>query len=86
MSVGTRGMLRAMQSPAIVFTHTGFTVHAAPHGEGWHGELLGPGGQVQDQFAYTRDAFPGAIIGALRCTDLSFAVQLALRMWLHTDT
>ena len=78
-------MLGRMQSPALVFKHTGFTVHAAPDGNGWSGEILSPGGQVQDQFAYTRDAFPGAVIGALGFTDLGFAGPLALRKWLHTD-
>jgi hypothetical protein len=78
-------MLSAMQCPAIVFTHTGLTVRATARGSTWQGQLLNEQGEVQDEFAYTREAFPGAIIGALRFTDLRFAVQLAARMWLHTD-
>ena len=73
-----------MQTPEIVFTHTGLTVHAAPSAEGWRGELLDRGGHARDAFVYTREHFPGAIIGALSVPDLSFAVELALRMWLHT--
>ena len=33
-------MLHPMQGPAIVFRHTGLTVHAAPTGELWRGELI----------------------------------------------
>jgi hypothetical protein len=73
-----------MQRPAIVFQHTGLTVQATPNGELWQGELLDELGQVQDAFAYTREAFPGAVIGALRFTQLGFATELAARMWLHT--
>jgi hypothetical protein len=74
-----------MKRPAIVFTHTGLTVHAARNGEHWRGELLDERGQVQDVFAYTREAFPGAVIGALRVRDVAFVPQLAPRMWLHTE-
>jgi hypothetical protein len=81
-----RSMLRGMQSPAIVFTHTGLTVHASQQGERWHGELLNEHGELQDAFAYTRETFPGAVIGALRFPDITFALELAARMWLHTDT
>lgn len=79
-----RRILRSMQSAAIVFQHTGLTVRATPWGEGWQGELLDEHGQVTDEFSYTREGFPGAVIGALRFTDLQFAVRLAARMWLHT--
>jgi hypothetical protein len=74
-----------MNRPAIVFTHTGLIVHAAQRGEHWQGELLDARGELQDVFAYTREAFPGAVIGALRVSDVAFAPQLAVRMWLHTD-
>lgn len=77
-------MMRGMQSPAIVFTHTGLTVHAAPAPGGWRGELLDGLGRVCDAFSYTRETFPGAVIGALAVPDLAFAVELAARMWLHT--
>ncbi len=85
MAYANERMLLDMQSPAIVFTHTGLTVHAAPRGQAWQGQLLNERGEVEDEFAYTRDEFPGAVIGALRFTDLAFAVRLAARMWLHTD-
>jgi hypothetical protein len=78
-------MLRGMQRPAIVFSHTGLTVHATPHGELWQGQLFDARGQLQDAFAYTREAFPGAVIGALRFSELGFATALAARMWLHTS-
>jgi hypothetical protein len=78
-------MLGAMQRPAIVFSHTGLTVHASPSGELWQGELFDENGELQDGFAYTREAFPGAVIGALRFTQLGFATELAARMWLHTS-
>jgi hypothetical protein len=77
-------MMPGMQRPAIVFTHTGLTVHAAPAEGGWRGELLDELGRVRDAFSYTRETFPGAVIGALAVPDLSFAVKLAERMWLHT--
>jgi len=77
-------MLKRMERPAIVFSHTGLTVHAAPLGELWQGELLDERGELKDSFAYTREAFPGAVIGALRCGALGFATSLAARMWLHT--
>jgi hypothetical protein len=73
-----------MKRPAIVFTHTGFTVHAARHGDHWQGELLDARGEVTDVFAYTREVFPGAVIGALLVRDVAFVPQLASRMWLHT--
>lgn len=74
-----------MQSAAIVFQHTGLTVRASPHGDSWRGQLVDELGTVKDEFSYTRDGFPGAVIGALRFTDLEFAVRLAARMWLHTE-
>jgi hypothetical protein len=77
--------MRCMKRPAIVFTHTGLTVHAAQNGDHWQGELLDARGEVQDVFAYTREAFPGAVIGALRVRDVAFGPQLASRMWLHTE-
>ncbi len=75
-----------MLRPAIVFTHTGLTVHAVEQGEHWQGELLNADGKVEDVFAYTRDDFPGAVIGALRVSDVAFAPQLAARMWIHTGS
>ena len=78
--------MAAMKRPAIVFTHTGLTVHAVEQGEHWQGELLNAEGKVEDVFAYTRDDFPGAVIGALRVSDVAFAPQLAARMWIHTGT
>lgn len=74
----------AMKQHAVVFSHTGFTVRAEPFGERWQGELLDETGAVRDSFAYTRETFPGAVIGALRVSALSFATSLAERMWLHT--
>jgi hypothetical protein len=74
-----------MQSAGIVFQHTGLTVRATPSGDSWRGQLLDEHGAVKDEFSYTREAFPGAVIGALRFTDLQFAVRLAARMWLHTE-
>jgi hypothetical protein len=74
-----------MKRPAIVFSHTGFTVHAELTGERWQGELLDEAGEVRDSFAYTRETFPGAVIGALGVRALSFATSLAARMWIHTD-
>lgn len=74
-----------MRSPAIVFTHTGLTVHATPAEGGWRGELLDGMGRVRDAFSYTRETFPGAVIGALAIPDLGFAVELAARMWVHTS-
>lgn len=76
--------MRGMKRPAIVFTHTGLIVHAAQHGDHWQGELLDAQGKVKDVFAYTREGFPGAVIGALRVRDVAFVPQLASRMWLHT--
>lgn len=73
-----------MESEPIVFEHTGLTVRAAARGDTWQGEIIGAGGEVEDVFAYTRDAFPGAVIGALRFKELDFAVRLAARLWLHT--
>ena len=78
-------MLLAMRDPAGVFKYTGFTVHAAPSGGEWRGEILNDAGEVQDGFSYTRDGFPGAVIGALRVRDIAFAPQLAARMWVYTD-
>jgi hypothetical protein len=77
-------MMLRMLRPAIVFTHTGLTVHAAPSDGAWRGELLDSRGRVCDAFSYTRETFPGAVIGALGVPDLAFAVELAARMWLHT--
>lgn len=77
--------MASMQRPAIVFSHTGLTVHAIEQGDHWRGELLDARGELKDVFAYTRDAFPGAVIGALRVRDVAFAPQLAYRMWLHTQ-
>ena len=82
-------MLLGMRDPAVVFKYTGFTVHAAPsrderRGE-WRGEILDEAGELHDGFSYTRDGFPGAVIGALRVRDIAFAPQLAARMWVHTD-
>ena len=82
-------MLAGMRNPAIVFKHTGFTVHAAPAagewGGAWRGEILTERGEVHDGFSYTRDYFPGAVIGALRVRDIAFAPKLAARMWVHTQ-
>jgi len=85
-AVGKR-MLLGMNNPAIVFKHTGFTVHAAPAAAGgeWRGEILTEQGEVHDGFSYTRERFPGAVIGALRVADIAFAPKLAERMWVHTD-
>jgi len=79
-------MLERMKQPAIVFSHTGLTVHAEPRGDSWQGELLDEQGQVKDSFAYTREGFPGAVIGALRVGALGFATSLAPRMWLYTES
>lgn len=76
--------MASMRKPAIKFTHTGLTVHAAPRSDHWEGELLNQAGEVQDVFAYTRDAFPGAVIGAFRVSDVAFAPRLAARLWLYT--
>ena len=73
-----------MKKPTIAFVHTGLTVHAAPCGEAWCGEILDEQGDVLDVFAYTREEFPGALIGALTFAEVSFAVSLAARLWLHT--
>ena len=78
-------MLFGMRDPVVVFRHTGFTVHAAPSGGEWRGEILDDAGELHDGFSYTRDGFPGAVIGALRVRDIAFAPQLAARMWVHTD-
>jgi hypothetical protein len=77
-----------MRTPAVVFTHTGLTVHASRSSlaeQAWRGELLNEHGLVEDVFAYTREHFPGAVIGALRVPDVAFATQLAARMWVFTD-
>ncbi len=78
-------MLWAMQSEGIVFNLTGLLVRAAPCGDAWQGQIVDAHGAVQDEFSYTREAFPGAVIGALRFTELDFAVRLAARLWLYTD-
>jgi len=78
-------MLLGMEKPAIVFRHASFTVHAAPTGGEWRGEILTEQGELHDGFSYTRERFPGAVIGALRVRDIAFASRLAERMWLHTD-
>ncbi len=77
--------MAVMLRPAVVFSHTGLTVHAEKSGDHWRGELLDARGNVKDVFAYTRAAFPGAVIGALRVSDVAFGPQLACRMWLHTE-
>lgn len=74
-----------MHSDPIVFSHTGLTVRAALHGDAWQGQIVDAHGEVQDEFSYTREAFPGAVIGALRFRELDFAVRLAARLWLYTD-
>ena len=77
-----------MRTPAVVFQHTGLTVRASRESSEeleWRGELLNEQGSVEDVFAYTRERFPGAIIGALRVPDVAFATQLAARMWVFTD-
>jgi hypothetical protein len=79
-----RAQAQPMECEPIVFEHTGLTVRAAACGDTWQGEIIGAGGEVEDVFAYTRDAFPGAVIGALRFKDLDFTVRLAARLWLHT--
>jgi hypothetical protein len=73
-----------MRNPTVVFKETGFTVHAAPAGEEWRGEILTEQGELHDGFSYTRECFPGAVIGALRVRDIAFAPKLAARMWVHT--
>lgn len=79
-------MLGGMQSEPIVFSHTGLLVRAAPreHGDAWQGQIVDAKGEVQDEFSYTREAFPGAVIGALRFKELDFTVRLAARLWLYT--
>lgn len=67
-----------------MFVHQGLTIHAGPCGEGWCGEILDERSEVLDSFAYTREGFPGALIGALSFPELSFAASLAARLWLHT--
>ena len=74
-----------MHNPPIVFEETGYTVHAEPNGDEWHGELLNEQSELHDGFSYTREGFPGAVIGALRVRDIAFTTKLAARMWLHTD-
>ncbi|HEX2876383.1 MAG TPA: hypothetical protein VHP33_34255 [Polyangiaceae bacterium] len=74
-----------MRDPAIVFKQTGFTVHATQSGSEWRGELLNERGEVHDGFSYIREGFPGAVVGALRVSDIAFAPQLAARMWVYTD-
>ena len=73
-----------MRNPSIVFVHEGLTIHAGPCGEAWCGEILDERGEVLDLFAYTREGFPGALIGALTFPEISFATALAARLWLHT--
>ena len=73
-----------MRKPSIVFVHQGLTIHAGPCGEAWCGEILDEQGQALDVFAYTREGFPGAVIGALLFPEVSFATSLAARLWLHT--
>lgn len=74
-----------MKKPTIAFVHAGLTIHAGPCGEAWCGEVLDELGEVLDVFAYTREVFPGALIGALCFPELSFASALAARLWLHTS-
>jgi hypothetical protein len=77
-----------MRNPAVVFRHTGFTVHAgraAGTEAEWRGEILDERGKLHDGFSYVRDGFPGAVIGALQVRDIAFATKLAARMWLHTS-
>jgi hypothetical protein len=73
-----------MRKPTIAFVHSGLTVHAAPCGEAWCGEILDEQSEVLDVFAYTREEFPGAVIGALAFPEVSFSTTLAARLWLHT--
>lgn len=74
-----------MSKRAVVFSETGLLVRAACHGEIWRGQLLNDRGEVEDEFAYTRESFPGAVIGALRVRDIAFGPRLARRLWLHTE-
>ncbi len=74
-----------MNKPTIAFVHAGLTIQAAPCGEAWCGEILDELGEVLDVFAYTREEFPGAVIGALCFPEVSFAFALAARLWLHTS-
>lgn len=74
-----------MSNRAVVFSETGLIVRAACEGDVWRGQLLNQRGEVEDEFAYTRDTFPGAVIGALRVSDIGFAPRLARRLWLHTE-
>lgn len=74
-----------MESEPIVFDHTGLTVRAALRDGAWQGQIVDARGEVQDEFAYTREAFPGAVIGAFRFKELDFTVRLAARLWLYTD-
>lgn len=67
-----------------MFVHQGLTIHAEPRGEGWYGEILDERGEVLDGFAYTREGFPGAVIGALSFPEVSCTTALAARLWLHT--
>lgn len=78
-------MLWRMQSELIVFSHTGLTVRAVSRGDAWQGQIVNAVGEVQDEFSYTREAFPGAVIGALRFKELDFGVRLAARLWLLTE-
>jgi hypothetical protein len=73
-----------MKKPTIAFVHAGLTIHAAPCGPAFCGEILDELGEVLDVFAYTREEFPGAVIGALAFPEVSFATALAARLWLHT--
>jgi hypothetical protein len=75
-----------MQTELIVFHHTGLTVRAARRDEAWQGQIIDALGEVQDEFSYTRESFPGAVIGALRFRELDFAVRLAPRLWLLTES
>lgn len=77
--------MHGMSKRAVVFSETGLVVRAACHGDVWRGELLNERGEVEDEFAYTRDEFPGAVIGALRVRDIAFGPRLARRLWLHTE-
>lgn len=77
--------MERMSKRAVVFNETGLLVRAACHGEIWRGELLNDRGEVEDEFAYTRESFPGAVIGALRVRDIAFGPRLARRLWLHTE-
>jgi hypothetical protein len=73
-----------MKEATIAFVHAGLTIQAGRCGAGWCGQIVDELGEVLDVFAYTRDGYPGAVIGALSFPEVSFATALAARLWLHT--